>query len=124
MLYNLIFANIVWTIYCTYLHLSFVSGQENVVTFDFLGKDSIRYLNSVEVQKRVFKNVQLFMDNKKPGDDLFDRLNTTILNEYLQTLMPGLTAKVFRTYNASIVLQEQLDALTNEDDNVTHKVSN
>merc|ERR1712018_183796 len=46
----------------------------------------------------------------------------TILNEYLQTLMPGLTAKVFRTYNASITLQEQLDALTNEDDNVTHKM--
>ncbi len=64
------------------------------------------------------------MDNKKPQDDLFDRLNTTILNEYLQTLMPGLTAKVFRTYNASITLQEQLDALTNEDDNVTHKVNN
>jgi hypothetical protein len=27
--------------------------------------------------------------------------------------MDGLTAKVFRTYNASITLQEQLDQLTN-----------
>lgn len=27
--------------------------------------------------------------------------------------MPGLSAKVFRTYNASITLQEQLDKLTN-----------
>mgnify|MGYP002048344103 FL=1 len=62
------------------------------------------------------------MDNKKPGDDLFDRLNTSILNEYLNTLMPGLTAKVFRTYNASITLQEQLEKLTDEDDNVTAKV--
>merc|ERR1719490_86239 len=58
---------------------------------------------------------------KKPGDDLFDRLNTSILNEYLNTLMPGLTAKVFRTYNASITLQEQLEKLTDEDDNVTAK---
>ena len=87
-----------------------------------MGKDSIQYLNEVEVEKRVFKNVQLFMDNKKPGDDLFDRLNTSILNEYLNTLMPGLTAKVFRTYNASITLQEQLEKLTDEDDNVTAKV--
>ena len=87
-----------------------------------MGKDSIRYFNEVEVEKRVFKNVQLFMDNKKPGDDLFDRLNTSILNEYLNTLMPGLTAKVFRTYNASITLQEQLEKLTDEDDNVTAKV--
>jgi len=97
-------------------------GKENVVEFDFLGKDSIRYHNEVEVEKRVFKNVQLFMDNKKPGDDLFDRLNTTILNEYLNSLMPGLTAKVFRTYNASYVLQEELEKLTNEDDNVTAKI--
>ena len=62
------------------------------------------------------------MDNKKPGDDLFDRLNTTILNEYLQSLMPGLTAKVFRTYNASITLQEQLAELTDEDANLVAKV--
>jgi DNA topoisomerase-1 len=54
-----------------------------VVEFDFLGKDSIRYNNSVAVEKRVYKNVQLFMENKKDGDDLFDRLNTSILNEYL-----------------------------------------
>ena len=101
---------------------SYIPDKENVVAFDFLGKDSIRYFNEVEVEKRVFKNVQLFMDNKKPGDDLFDRLNTSILNEYLNTLMPGLTAKVFRTYNASITLQEQLEKLTDEDDNVTAKV--
>jgi DNA topoisomerase-1 len=31
-----------------------------------------------------------------------------MLNKYLQGLMPGLTAKVFRTYNASTCLQDQL----------------
>jgi len=50
-------------------------GKEFVVEFDFLGKDSIRYYNRVEVEKRVFKNLQLFMENKQDGDDLFDRLN-------------------------------------------------
>lgn len=34
----------------------------------------------------------------------------------------GLTAKVFRTYNASITLQEQLALLTEEDDNMPAKV--
>ena len=72
------------------------NGEENVVEFDFLGKDSIRYNNSVPVEKRVFKNLKLFMENKKDADDLFDRLNTSILNQYLQQLMEGLTAKVFR----------------------------
>ena len=38
-----------------------------------------RYNNEVAVDKRVFKNVKLFMENKKDGDDLFDRLNTSVL---------------------------------------------
>ncbi|KAK1799679.1 hypothetical protein P4O66_006215 [Electrophorus voltai] len=97
-------------------------GKEYVVEFDFLGKDSIRYYNKVPVEKRVFKNLQLFMENKQPEDDLFDRLNTTILNKHLQELMDGLTAKVFRTYNASITLQQQLKELTSPEDNVPAKI--
>jgi DNA topoisomerase I len=50
-----------------------------VVVFDFLGKDSIRYYNEVPVEKRVFKNLQLFMENKAGADDLFDRLNVSSL---------------------------------------------
>uniref|UniRef100_A0A3Q0RUT2 DNA topoisomerase I n=1 Tax=Amphilophus citrinellus TaxID=61819 RepID=A0A3Q0RUT2_AMPCI len=97
-------------------------GQEYVVEFDFLGKDSIRYYNKVPVEKRVFKNLQLFMENKEPDDDLFDRLNTSILNKHLQELMDGLTAKVFRTYNASITLQQQLKELTTAEDNIPAKI--
>jgi len=97
-------------------------GKENVVEFDFLGKDSIRYQNDVAVDKKVFKNVKLFMENKKDGDDLFDRLNTASLNQYLNTLMDGLTAKVFRTFNASFTLQNQLDELTVHGDNVAAKM--
>jgi len=99
-----------------------LDGKEYVVEFDFLGKDSIRYHNAVPVEKKVFKNVRLFMENKKDGDDLFDRLNTSVLNQYLNSLMDGLTAKVFRTYNASFTLQEQLDEMTDPDDNVSAKM--
>ncbi|XP_055482541.1 DNA topoisomerase I, mitochondrial isoform X3 [Psammomys obesus] len=87
-------------------------GQEHVVELDFLGKDSIRYNNHVTVEKLVFQNLQHFMQNKDPRDDLFDALTTSSLNKHLQDLMEGLTAKVFRTYNASITLQEQLRVLT------------
>ncbi|CAH0726092.1 unnamed protein product, partial [Brenthis ino] len=97
-------------------------GKEYVVVFDFLGKDSIRYYNEVPVEKRVFKNLELFMENKKGSDDLFDRLNTQTLNEHLKELMPGLTAKVFRTYNASITLQMQLDELTDPDVSLPEKI--
>lgn len=86
--------------------------KEFVVEFDFLGKDSIRYQNWVAVNKRVYKNLKIFVKDKEPGDDLFDRLNTSKMNEYLGTLMDGLTAKVFRTYNASWTLQQQLQEQT------------
>ncbi|VDN82851.1 unnamed protein product [Brugia pahangi] len=98
-----------------FYQLKFVLICSYVVEFDFLGKDSIRYYNKVPVEKRVFKNLKLFMENKSGSDDLFDRLDTASLNKYLQSLMPGLTAKVFRTYNASITLQQQLDKLTKDD---------
>lgn len=62
------------------------------------------------------------MENKRDGDDLFDRLNTQIMNKHLNELMSGLTAKVFRTYNASWTLQQQLDLLTNEDDTEAEKI--
>lgn len=99
-----------------------MDGKENVVVFDFLGKDSIRYYNSVEVEKRVFKNLELFKENKKEGDDLFDRLNTVVMNEHLRELMDGLTAKVFRTYNASWTLQNQLNEMTDADSSLPEKL--
>eukprot|EP00053_Salpingoeca_punica_P013801 m.125017 g.125017 ORF g.125017 m.125017 type:complete len:824 (+) comp16311_c0_seq1:120-2591(+) len=88
-------------------HVNLLEGDE--LELDFLGKDSIRYYNRVKVENQVWKNIRLFMKEPKvPSDDLFDRLTTQKLNAYLHSLMPGLTAKVFRTYNASITLQEQL----------------
>ncbi|CAF2335958.1 unnamed protein product [Rotaria sp. Silwood2] len=95
---------------------------ENIVEFDFLGKDSIRYTNKVSVESRVYKNLKLFMENKEAEDELFDRLTTTSLNQYLSELMEGLTAKVFRTYNASKTLQDQLDLLTDPKANIPEKV--
>lgn len=87
----------------------------STVIFDFLGKDSIRFYQEVQVDTQVFKNLKIFKkDPKKPGDDLFDRLDPSILNKYFQEFMPGLTAKVFRTYNASKTMQDQIDLIPNE----------
>ena len=87
-------------------------NKRYMVEFDFLGKDSIRYQNKVPVEKKVYKNIKLFMEGKNPQDDLFDRLTTASLNKYLNECMEGLTAKVFRTYNASKTLQDELDKRT------------
>ncbi|KAJ5573425.1 uncharacterized protein N7459_007852 [Penicillium hispanicum] len=81
----------------------------NTVVFDFLGKDSIRFYDEVQVDPQVFKNLKIFKKApKKNGDEVFDRLTTSALNKHLQNYMPGLTAKVFRTYNASFTMSNLL----------------
>ncbi|KAF3012354.1 DNA topoisomerase 1 [Neopestalotiopsis sp. 37M] len=101
------------TVGCCSLKYQHITLREpQTVIFDFLGKDSIRYYDEVQVEKQVFKNIRLF---KKPpkgeGDDIFDRLTTSSLNKYLTGYMPGLTAKVFRTYNASWTMSRLLKEL-------------
>ncbi|KAF8712923.1 hypothetical protein HU200_028705 [Digitaria exilis] len=94
----------------------------NKIQFDFLGKDSVRYFNTVEVEELVYKAIEGFRTGKEPGKDLFDQLDTTRLNAHLKDLMPGLTAKVFRTYNASITLDGILHKET-EDGTLLEKIA-
>ncbi|KAI0779490.1 hypothetical protein C8Q74DRAFT_1198203 [Fomes fomentarius] len=95
----------------------------NKLIFDFLGKDSIRYYNEVAVVDQVFKNIRLFKKDKNDEDELFDRVNTGALNRHLQSYMKGLTAKVFRTYNASLTFQDLLDRGTPEKGTVQEKLN-
>ena len=94
----------------------------NILKFDFLGKDSIRYQNTVEVDLQVWKNIKIFKKQVGHGNMIFDRLTPTGLNRFLNTCMKGLSAKVFRTYNASITFQEQVDKLTNPNDTIPDKL--
>ncbi|WZZ21220.1 hypothetical protein YC2023_122607 [Brassica napus] len=88
----------------------------NKLKFDFLGKDSIQYVNTVEVEPPVYKAIGQFQAGKSKTDDLFDELDTSKLNAHLKELMPALTAKVFRTYNASITLDDMLSKETRDGD--------
>ncbi|KAG9248889.1 hypothetical protein BJ878DRAFT_486444 [Calycina marina] len=93
------------------------------VIFDFLGKDSIRFYDEVIVDTQVFKNLKIFKKSpKKDGDDIFDRLNTTQLNKHLNNYMPGLSAKVFRTYNASFTMSTLLKELKDNKLSIPEKV--
>lgn len=64
----------------------------------------MRYHNTVQVEPLVYKNFRKFIAGKNKNDDLFDKINASRLNEYLKEKMENLSAKVFRTYNASITL--------------------
>lgn len=88
----------------------------STITLDFLGKDSIRYENTVKVDPRVYKNIKDFKfkgssnakSPKKGSDMLFDTFTATGLNKELKAIMPDLSAKVFRTFNASFTLDKLL----------------
>ena len=98
------------TVGCCSLKFENVSLREpNTVIFDFLGKDSIRFYDEVQVDRQVFKNLIHFKKPpKEEGDEIFDRLTTSALNKHLSNYMAGLTAKVFRTYNASYTMAKLL----------------
>ena len=86
--------------------------DNNTIKLDFLGKDSIRYCRKVSVHSNVYNNLKDFTKNKSKKENIFDLITPSSLNEYLNSFMEGLTAKVWRTYNASFIFQKELDKLT------------
>jgi DNA topoisomerase-1 len=94
-------------------HIQFpqVNGKQ-IIEFNFLGKDSVPWQKRLEVNTEdtsaLYNNLKKFMQGKKPIDQIFDGINSRKVNAFLQQIMPGLTAKVFRTYIATKVVQLQL----------------
>merc|ERR1712228_753343 len=78
------------------------------ITLDFLGKDSMRYHNTMKVPFIVWKNLKSFLNGKANDMDIFHQIDSNKVNDYLKGQMDGLTAKVFRTHNASTTLQSEL----------------
>jgi DNA topoisomerase-1 len=68
----------------------------------------------VGVHSDVYKNLQEFVKNKSKKDDLFEHINSGVLNEYLSSFLKGLTAKVWRTFNASLLFQKEIDKIRKE----------
>jgi len=89
------------------------------IELEFLGKDSMLFKDTIDFGKemytknngmgeQVFENFTRFCKKKRETDEVFDSLTPKILNDHLKKIMDGLTAKVFRTYNASKTLQDEL----------------
>ena len=90
-------------------HIIINEGPDNIIKLDFLGKDSVRYCKKVKIDEVAYNNIKNFIMNKNKKEDLFDKISSASLNNYLDSLMEGLTAKVWRTYNASMLFQKELD---------------
>lgn len=68
------------TVGCCSLRFEHVTLEKpNIMHLDFLGKDSIRFQKSMEVDEQVFKNIRLFKrEPAQEGDELFDRLKVKV----------------------------------------------
>jgi len=71
-------------------------GVKRVVELDFIGKmkDSIRYSNEIHVNKQVFKNLELFLEDKTTGDFLFDRLTVSLFKKHWNMFCVNLKIQV------------------------------
>ena len=95
------------TVGATTLRPEHLTVSENGhVVFDFLGKDSVRWYKEVELPEQVVENLKEFMTDAKSS--IFEGVRSNGVNEFLSEVVPGLSAKVFRTYHASMVVGEYL----------------
>jgi len=104
------------TVGATTLRKEHVTLTSDAIKFDFLGKDSVRWqetVPAVENDKQFHKNLKELISNIKPTDEIFGNLTSRDVNEYYKTVVSGLTAKVFRTFSASTVVSKYLNE--NED---------
>ncbi len=97
-------------------HIKFPqAGGKNMIEFNFLGKDSVPWQKTLEVDSEdtqaLYDNLKKFMQGKKLGDPIFDGINSRKVNAFLHEVMPGLTAKVFRTCIATRVVQQVLSGI-------------
>jgi DNA topoisomerase-1 len=105
------------TVGATTLRKEHITLTSDAIKFDFLGKDSVRWQETVPVvenDKQFHKNLKELTSKIKPTDEIFGNITSRDVNEYYKTVVSGLTAKVFRTFSASTVVSKYL----NENGNV------
>ena len=94
-----------------------------VAEFRFLGKDSVLWHKKLELPGVVQRNLAELIRTARPSNansnsdkshptrdkpQLFPDISSRNVNVYLSDILPGLTAKVFRTHHATIAVRESL----------------
>lgn len=85
-------------------HINF--GKNRMVTFDFLGKDAVRWQKRIRLPEQVIDNIQEFMKSAKSS--IFEGVRSENVSLFLDEVVPGVSSKVFRTYHASRVVADFL----------------
>jgi DNA topoisomerase-1 len=89
--------------------------EGDTLHFDFLGKDCVRWEKSVQAPPAVIRNIEHYAENS--NEHLFEGVDSKKVSRFLSQKMPGLTAKVFRTWRCTKTVKEELakSPVTKED---------
>jgi DNA topoisomerase-1 len=111
------------TVGATTLRKEHIKITANTIEFDFLGKDSVRWQETVVAEghdKQFHENLKKIIEKKKPKEEIFEDITSRHVNQYYSSIVKGLTAKVFRTYLATTVVKNYLV----KHDNIKGKTAN
>ena len=111
------------TVGATTLRKEHIKITSDAIEFDFLGKDCVRWqetLKAVGDDKQFQENLKKLIEKKKPNEEIFHNITSRDVNKYFSGIVKGLTAKVFRTYQATTVVKDYLI----EHDNIKGKTAN
>jgi DNA topoisomerase-1 len=88
------------------LRAEHIKIDDDTLHFDFLGKDSVRWEKSLQAPKAVIRNIEHYAKTSK--EYLFEGVDSKKVSRFLSQKMPGLTAKVFRTWRCTKTVKEEL----------------
>ena len=81
--------------------------EYETIILNFIGKDSINYVQKFLIPKSVSDALKIQMKGKKPDDKIFN-VKSDDVNDFLNSLLEGLTAKVFRTAWAEKIIEQEI----------------
>ncbi len=113
------------TVGATTLRPEHIKLHDNgVAEFRFLGKDSVLWHKKLELPEAVRASLRELKESARPsgmgknggrnraaGDkpQIFPDITSRDVNAYLSGILPGLTAKVFRTHHATMTVRDSLE---------------
>lgn len=99
-------------------HITFKEDKDGrkLIEFNFLGKDSVPWQKIVKVTSEdtigLYNNLKTLMQGRERTSQIFEGITSSKVNAFLRSIdsknLPGLTAKVFRTFVTTNVVRETL----------------
>ena len=99
-------------------HITFKEDKDGgkQIEFNFLGKDSVPWQKIVKVTSEdtigLYNNLKKLIQGKERTSQIFEGITSSKVNAFLRSIdsknLPGLTAKVFRTFITTNVVRETL----------------